>query len=133
MRKQFNVGVSKTKAFKAKAKVEVNLRGDSNVQYGLLRYYCEELKKCNPNTTVKIDVYRTHNPNSNIRRFKGIYVCMGALKERFRAYGRELIGLDGAFMKGQFPSQLVTVVSVDANNRIYHAAYRIVESESKDS
>ncbi|GJX64287.1 retrovirus-related pol polyprotein [Tanacetum coccineum] len=55
------------------------------------------------------------------------------LKDGFRASGRQLIGLDGAFMKGNYPGQLLTAVSVDANNRIYPVAYGIVESESKES
>ncbi|GJR86988.1 RNA-directed DNA polymerase, eukaryota [Tanacetum coccineum] len=133
MQKQFQVGVSKTKAFRAKAKAEGQLRGDQEQQYGLLWDYCDALKKANPNTTVKIDVYRAHNPHDNVRRFKRIYVCLGALKDGFRASGRQLLGLDGAFMKGNYPGQLLTVVSVDANNGIYHVAYGIVESESKES
>ncbi|GKB89120.1 hypothetical protein Tco_0961392, partial [Tanacetum coccineum] len=104
MQKQFQVGVSKTKAFRAKTKAE----------------------KANLNTTVKIDVYRAHNPRENVRRFKRIYVCLGAFE-------RQLLGLDGAFMKGNYPGQLLTAVSVDANNGIYHVAYGIVESESKES
>ncbi|GKF29268.1 FAR1-related sequence 10 [Tanacetum coccineum] len=44
-----------------------------------------------------------------------------------------LEGLDGDFMKGNYPSQLLTAVSVDVNNGIYHVAYGIIESESKES
>nr|GFA71643.1 hypothetical protein [Tanacetum cinerariifolium] len=100
MEKQFQVGVSKDKDFRAKAKAEVHLRGDQEQQYALLWDYCEALKKANPNATVKIDVYRAHNPHENVIRFKRIYVC---LKEGFRAYGRQLLGLDVAFMKGNYP------------------------------
>nr|GEW02007.1 hypothetical protein [Tanacetum cinerariifolium] len=81
----------------------VHLRGDQEQQYALLWDYCEALKKANPNTTVKIDVYRAHNPHENVRRFKRIYVCLGALKEGFMAFGRQLLGLDRAFMKGNYP------------------------------
>ncbi|GJU93823.1 receptor-like cytoplasmic kinase 176 [Tanacetum coccineum] len=63
------------KAFRAKAKAAVSLRGDVKIQYALLRDYVMELKRCNPDTTVKID--------------------------GFREGGRELLGLDGAFMIGQ--------------------------------
>ncbi|GJX23373.1 mutator type transposase [Tanacetum coccineum] len=123
MQKQFQVGVSKTKAFRAKAKAEVHLRGDQEQQYAPLWDYYHALKKANPNTTVKIDVYRAHNPHENVRRFKRIYVCLGALKDGFRASGRQLLGLDGAFMKRNYLGQLLTVVSVDANNGIYPVAY----------
>ncbi|GKB44455.1 mutator type transposase [Tanacetum coccineum] len=79
------------------------------------------------------NVYGEEDPESTTRIFRRIYVCFGALKEVFKAGGRELLGLDGAFMKGQYPGQLITAVSIDANNRIYPVAYGIVESESKDS
>ncbi|GJR04332.1 retrovirus-related pol polyprotein [Tanacetum coccineum] len=117
MQKQFQVGVSKTKAFRAQAKAEAHLRGDQEQQYALL----------------KIDVYRAHNPVENVRGFKRIYVCLGPLKDVFRASRRELLGLDGTFMKGNYPGQMITAVSMDANNEIYLVAYGIVESESKDS
>ena len=133
MQKKFHVGVTKTKAFRAKAKAEVNLKGDAKLQYSLLRDYVMELIRCNPNTTVKIDVYGEQNHESPTRMFRRIYVCLGALKDGFRAGGRDLLGLDGAFMKGQYIGQLITVVGVDANNGIYPVAYGIVESESKHS
>lgn len=92
-----------------------------------------ELQRCNPNTTVKIDVYGEENHESPTRMFRRIYVCLGPLKEGFRGSGRDLLGLDGAFMKGQYVGQLITAVGVDANNGIYPVAYGIVESESKHS
>ncbi|GJR75192.1 RNA-directed DNA polymerase, eukaryota, partial [Tanacetum coccineum] len=51
MQKQFQVGVSKTKAFRVKSKAEVHLRGDQEQQYALLKDYCDALKKANQNTT----------------------------------------------------------------------------------
>ncbi|GJV22749.1 FAR1-related sequence 10 [Tanacetum coccineum] len=48
----------------------------------------------------------------------------------FRASGRDLLGLDGAFMRGQYSGKLLTVVGVDANSDIYPVAYGLVESES---
>ncbi|GJX76815.1 mutator type transposase [Tanacetum coccineum] len=71
------------------------------IQYALLRDYVMELKRCNPYTTVKIDVYGEEDPESPTRLFRRIYVCLGALKKGFREGGRELLGLDGAFMRGR--------------------------------
>ncbi|GJX04429.1 hypothetical protein Tco_0190345 [Tanacetum coccineum] len=100
MQKKFHVAVSRDKAFRAKAKETISLRGDVKIQYALLRDYVMELKRCNPDTTVKIDVYSEEDPESPIRLFRRIYVCLGALKRGFREGGRELLGLDGAFMRG---------------------------------
>ncbi|GJX73104.1 mutator type transposase, partial [Tanacetum coccineum] len=46
---------------------------------------------------------------------------------------REILGLDGCFMLGPWPGQILTTVGVDATNRIYPVAYAIVEAESKAS
>ncbi|GJU71158.1 hypothetical protein Tco_1262563 [Tanacetum coccineum] len=94
MQKKFHVAVSRDKAFRAKAKAAVSLRGDVKIQYALLRDYVMELKRCNPDTTVKIDVYGEEDPESPTRLFRRIYVCLGALKKGFREGGRELLGLD---------------------------------------
>nr|GEY69517.1 transposase, mutator type [Tanacetum cinerariifolium] len=64
---------------------------------------------------------------------KGVYMCLGALKQGFRACGREILGLDECFMSGHWPGQILTAVEVYANNRIYPVAYDIVEAESKAS
>ncbi|GJT38800.1 hypothetical protein Tco_0938665 [Tanacetum coccineum] len=37
----------------------------------------------------------------------------------FKECGRELLGLDEAFMRGQYPRKILTAVGVDANNGIY--------------
>nr|GEV28485.1 hypothetical protein [Tanacetum cinerariifolium] len=73
MQKKFHVAVSKDKAFWAKAKAQVHLRGDVKVQYALLRDYVCELKRCNLDTTVKIDVYGEEDPKTPTRMFRIIY------------------------------------------------------------
>nr|GEW79284.1 transposase, mutator type [Tanacetum cinerariifolium] len=57
----------------------------------------------------------------------------GALKKGFKARNKELLGLDGCFLSGPWPGQILTVVGVDPNNGTYPVAYAIVESETKDS
>nr|GEX34456.1 hypothetical protein [Tanacetum cinerariifolium] len=69
------------------------------------RDYVVELQSTNPNTTVKIAVERNTDPSLPTRVFQRIYICLGALKLGFKVYRRDLLGLDGAFMKGSFPGQ----------------------------
>ncbi|GKA63316.1 mutator type transposase [Tanacetum coccineum] len=45
----------------------------------------------------------------------------------------DLLGLDGAFIKGPYPGQLLTAMSVDPNNGIYPLAYGLVETENIES
>ncbi|GJW55707.1 heat stress transcription factor B-4-like protein [Tanacetum coccineum] len=92
-----------------------------------------ELESINPNTTVKIAVERNTNPSLPTKVFQRIYVCLGALKLGFRACRRDLLGLDGASIKGSFPDQVLVAVGLDSNNRIYPLAYALVEAKSKSS
>ncbi|GKE23433.1 hypothetical protein Tco_1434945, partial [Tanacetum coccineum] len=67
-------------------------------KYSLLREYAQELINQNPGTTNRIDVQQEPNPESLTGTFKRMYVYLGALKQGFRACGREISGLDGCFM-----------------------------------
>nr|GEY12058.1 transposase, mutator type [Tanacetum cinerariifolium] len=67
-------------------------------EYSLLREYAQELINQNSGTTVRIDVQQQLNPESLTRIFRRVYVCLGALKQGFRACDREILGLDGCFM-----------------------------------
>ncbi|GKC44049.1 hypothetical protein Tco_1061771 [Tanacetum coccineum] len=48
-------------------------------------------------------------------------------KEEYRACIRDLLGLDGAFMKGPFPGQVLAAVRPNSNNVIYPLVYALVE------
>ncbi|GJU79858.1 hypothetical protein Tco_1282223 [Tanacetum coccineum] len=69
-------------------------------------------------------------PEREIRGDHRIYVYLGALKLSFRACRRDMLGLDGAFMKGPFLGQVLATVRLDSNNGIYPLAYALVELES---
>jgi len=131
--RKYQLRVTRMKAFRAKLKAEKQIKGDYREQYAKLRDYGLELQRANPGTTVKISVESEPNPDSPTRIFKRIYVCLGPLKEGFKKCGRDLIGLDGAFLKGPYQGQVLTAVGLDPNNGIYPVAYAIAEAENKDS
>lgn len=133
IQKKFQVQVTIQQMFRARAIATQRIQGSYGAQYGMLRDYCEELLRSNPGSTIKIDVERAPNPDCPTRQFKRIYICLGALKAGFKLGGRDIMGLDGCFMKGPFPGQILTAVSVDANNGIYPVAYALVESETTSS
>ncbi|GJV44371.1 heat stress transcription factor B-4-like protein [Tanacetum coccineum] len=101
--------ISMSKAFRAKAKAEREIKGDH------------------------IAVERNADPSFPTRVFQIIYICLEALKLGFRACRIDMLGLDGAFMKGPFPGQVLVAVGLDSNNGIYPLAYALVEAESKSS
>ncbi|KAI3678919.1 hypothetical protein L6452_38223 [Arctium lappa] len=133
LEQKYSIKVSKMKSFRAKQLALKKLTGDYVEQYSMLRDYILELQRTNPDTTVKLDVEIDLNPNNETRKFKRIYVCLGALKKGFMAGGRDLLGLDGSFMKGPFPGQVLTAVGIDSNHGIYPLAYAIVEAETTSS
>ncbi|GJV15788.1 hypothetical protein Tco_1361111 [Tanacetum coccineum] len=105
--KKNEVGVSKQKVFRAKKMAYERVVGNYTQKYAQLRDYCLELKERNPNTTIKIEVERPEDINSHERKFKRIYVCLDPLKEGFRAGRRDLLGLDGCFLSGQYPGDVL--------------------------
>lgn len=70
------------------------------------------------------------NLSNPTRQFKRVYVFLGSLKKGFKVGVRDVMGLDGAFMKGPFPGQVLTNVRVDSDSDIYHVAYAILEAEN---
>ncbi|GJV10403.1 hypothetical protein Tco_1351944 [Tanacetum coccineum] len=46
------------------------------------------------------------------RTFRRVYVCLRALKQGFRACGREILRLDGCFMSGPWPGLIQAIASV---------------------
>nr|GEV98970.1 putative transposase, mutator type, MULE transposase domain protein [Tanacetum cinerariifolium] len=99
----------------------------------MVRDYVGELPSTNPNTIVKIAVDRDTYPLLHTRVFKILYVCLGALNYEFRAWRREVLGLDGTFINGPFSGQVLAAVAIDPNNIIYPLAYALVEAKSKSS
>ncbi|KAK9074018.1 hypothetical protein SSX86_006613 [Deinandra increscens subsp. villosa] len=131
--RELQLRISKMQAFRAKVKAKKEVHGDYISQFAYLRDYVNELRSKNPGTTVKIEVEGVDNPDLTTRKFKRIYICLGALKNGFKAIGRDLLGLDGAFMKGPFPGQILSAVGIDPNNNIYPVCYAIVEAENLSS
>ncbi|GKB43981.1 mutator type transposase, partial [Tanacetum coccineum] len=133
LQKKYEIRVSKQKVFRAKQMAQKKVIGDHTTPYAKLRQYVLELKERNPDTTIKIDVERNYEPDSPTRKFRRIYVCLGALKSGFKAGQRDFLGLDGCFMSGPFPMQILTAVGMDPYNGIYPLAYAVVESKTKQS
>nr|KAJ0185193.1 hypothetical protein LSAT_V11C900500550 [Lactuca sativa] len=133
LQKDYQVGYSIHKVFRAKSTAKKLVQGDYKKQYDVLRDYILELQSTNPETTVKLEFDSEPNLSATSRRFKRMYVCLGGMKKGFRACLRDFLDFDGAFMKGPFPGQILTAVGVDSNNGIYPLAYAIVETENTDS
>nr|KAJ0227408.1 hypothetical protein LSAT_V11C100040350 [Lactuca sativa] len=130
---RLEMNMSRMKVHREKVLAQMHVFGDFQKQYAILRDYGLDLMEKNLSTNVNIDCHTNPNINSNTRKFRRIYICLGALKEGFKANLRDFIGLDATFMKGPYPGQILTVAGVDSNNGIYHLAYALVENKTIDS
>ncbi|XP_031111982.1 uncharacterized protein LOC116015956 [Ipomoea triloba] len=125
--------VSKHQAYREKHKVLKQLEGDDSEQFKLLNSYCDELRRSNPRTYVKMKVDSEFSVNGR-PRFLRLYICFAACKEGFLRGCRPFFGLDGCHLKGaQKGGQLLTAVGVDGDNSLFPIAFAIVEGELKDS
>ncbi|XP_071727000.1 uncharacterized protein [Rutidosis leptorrhynchoides] len=129
---QTELKFSKFKAYRALKKALDAMKGDYKDQYGDLRCYGQELIRCNPGTTVKIQTQLCESSDTE-NLFQRIYICLGPLKQGFKACGRDLLGVDGAFMKQPATGHLLTAVGLDSNNGILPVAYAVVEQENYNS
>nr|GEX53418.1 hypothetical protein [Tanacetum cinerariifolium] len=66
------------------------------------------------------------------REIRGDHVLnYSMLRDYFRASRRDLLGLDGSFMMGPFPNQVLTVVGLDSNNGNYPLDHALVDAKSR--
>lgn len=130
---KLQIDVLTTKISRAREFAQKRIESDHEQQYANLRDYALELKNKNNDTTVKIQVEANPDAGDSSRVFRRIYVCIGALKKGYKAGRRDILGLDGAFIKGTYSGQVLTAVGVDSNNGLYPVAYAMVEAESKSS
>ncbi|KAK8628333.1 hypothetical protein V6N13_064042 [Hibiscus sabdariffa] len=117
--------VQRSKCIRAKKLALEMIHGNQDEQYARIYDYLGELRGTNPGTTTVC-----HLDN---RLFVRMYVCLKACKDAFRARFRPLICLDGCFLKGHYQGWLLAAVGIDANDCIYHLAFAVVESETRDS
>ncbi|KAL5549696.1 hypothetical protein UlMin_004927 [Ulmus minor] len=126
VRKDYVLAPSKGQIYRAKRKVEQIVEGSLVAQYAKIRDYGEELKKCNPGSTIVIEA--EVGPKKK-ELFKRIYICLDACKKGWIAGCRPIIGLDACHTKSFHKAQLMFAVGLDAENSYYIIAYEVVERE----
>lgn len=117
--------ISRHQFYRTRAKCFEVINGLVSEQYKILWDYGEELKRTNPGTTVQVE--------GSGPTFKRCYVCLGAVKEGFRAGCRPVIGLDGCFLKSDQGGHLLGAVGIDGENCMFPVAWAIVDSENRSN
>ncbi|CAI8591544.1 unnamed protein product [Vicia faba] len=90
LRQKYSVGITKGKAWRAKAMAEEIIEGDAKEQYNMLWRYAAELRKHCAGNTVKLNTERPH-PTLPLR-FGRFYFCFDGCKKGFTKGCRPFIG-----------------------------------------
>ncbi|VVA39758.1 PREDICTED: transposon [Prunus dulcis] len=129
IQRDFGLEPSMQQIYRAKLKATKLNKGSFVEQFHKLHDYCEELKRANPGSTVLLKT----EMDGDQRRFHRLYICLEACKTGFLQGCRPVIGMDGCFIKGPHPGQLLAAVGIDGNNGMFPLAYAVVEIENKET
>ena len=126
----FQCDVLKWKFYRARKWARKLLEDSVSEQYNQLWDYYEDVRKCNPGSTIKLqcepqfDFTSEGNP-----KFLRLCCAWQLVRKTFWRLKAPFIGFDGYFVKGPRKGQLLATVRVDSNNPIYPIVFAIVESE----
>lgn len=84
--------------------------------------YMSELIKTHLGSTIKF--------RCDVGVFQAMYMCLSPLKESFMAGCRQVILIDGCFLKGVYRGQLLIMVGIDVNDCIHLIAWATVGKEN---
>lgn len=137
---KWQTGVTKTKAIRSRAMALDAVDGSFREQYTRLHDYGHELLRSNPISTISITSVPYQGTKADLEHpntimcphFQRMYICLNACKESFFKC-RQIIGLDGCFLKGYYGGQLLTAIGTDPNDQMLPIAYAVVEGETKES
>ncbi|KAK6786380.1 hypothetical protein RDI58_014905 [Solanum bulbocastanum] len=87
----FELNVSEAKCKRAKKEILESLEGSFVDSYNKLEGYATELRSCNPESDIVIDLSKEALSNGK-RKFLRMYMCFKAMKLRFKSGLRPLIG-----------------------------------------
>ncbi|XP_021661390.2 uncharacterized protein LOC110650636 [Hevea brasiliensis] len=122
VKEDWSLSINRMKAWRAREWAQKAINGNEQEQYGRLYDYREEILRTNLDTTFEFITDRGV--------FEGLYICLGPLKKAFNAGCRNLICLDGCWLKGTYGGQLLSVVTIDPNDCIFSIAYAVVKIEN---
>ncbi|XP_031398388.1 uncharacterized protein LOC116208951 [Punica granatum] len=94
-------------------------------------FYADELKRANRDSSVSMKVERPIPAEPPI--FDRFYVCFDALKTGFVKGCKQIIGVDGCFLKTVVKGELLAAIGRDANNQMFPIAWAVVQVESRDT
>ncbi|XP_039131855.1 uncharacterized protein LOC120268592 [Dioscorea cayenensis subsp. rotundata] len=108
-------------------KTEEKFREDFKV----LNNYALELQATNPGSSVLVVAEKVNHNEFPV--FQKMYIYLAAVGEGVLVGCRQIIGVDGCFLKGLLKGQLLMVVGRDGNNQMFPLAWAVVEKETTET
>ena len=104
------------------------LKGTLEVHYGKVRSYLLKQKRIDPSGCFILQT----NLDEAIDKctFKRMYICYNMLKNAFKQGFRNIISLDGTFLKYFTHGALRVAIGKDCNNMMFLIALEVVEGEN---
>ncbi|XP_010027244.2 uncharacterized protein LOC104417714 [Eucalyptus grandis] len=102
------------------------ITGNEEEQFGMLRSYCQALLDANSGSTC---VIKTEQCQDQFK-FRGVYICLDALRRGFLEGCRRFVGFDGCHLSSGYKGILLAAMGIDANNQMYPFAWAVVEQET---
>ncbi|XP_070055077.1 uncharacterized protein [Nicotiana tomentosiformis] len=131
IRIKYGVYVGKSIYARAKHQVMGNYLGDYKLEFARVYDYADMLRSTNPGNTVVLKTSKEIIPSKEV--FVGIYICLHACKVGWLVGCRNVIGFDGAFLKGVCRGELLSCIGKYGNNQVYLVAWAVVENETKNT
>ncbi|KAF7802187.1 uncharacterized protein G2W53_041298 [Senna tora] len=132
---KWTVNCSMSNAPRARKGTHEEINGSFTEQFRRLYDYCEEIKRSNPGSNVKLKVKRLPTAEDGTLgppQFERLYICLDACKKS-SILCRPIVDLDGCFLKTPCGGQLLAAIGRDPNDKMLPIAIAVVEVETKDS
>jgi len=118
--------LSRSMVYRARALAMTMITGNEEEQFGMLRSYCQALLDANSGSTC---VIKTEQCQDQFK-FRGVYICLDALRRGFLEGCRRFVGFDGCHLSSGYKGILLAAMGIDANNQMYPFAWAVVEQET---
>ncbi|CAH9058283.1 unnamed protein product [Cuscuta europaea] len=125
MLEEYDIEISYLKAWRAKEKALIKLRGKPEESYRFLQQFMSMVKQTNPGSFLEIKV---NEDNTFLYAFMAINASIQGWK-----FCRPVMVVDGTFLTGRYGGTLLTASTQDACGKIFPLAFCVVDSENNES
>ncbi|XP_048613141.1 uncharacterized protein LOC125587056 [Brassica napus] len=126
MRMEHGCEISKSLAWDAREFAISMVRGIPEKSFGKIPKYLHMLREANPGTHT---FYETDVDG----RFRFLFVSFGQSVRGFQTAMRQVLVVDGTFLKSKYKGVLLAATALDGNSNLYPVAFAVVDSENDRS